>query len=131
MNYKQKLEDSRWLKKREEILERDGRQCQLFSWHTGILNVHHKYYEAGFEPWEYPNEAMITLCQDCHEKISVAPKQIFCRTHGIKTGLLKSALGIRRLIVSYIESDERGKGIYLSVINGRLDSIEHHLKNND
>lgn len=30
------------------------------------LNVHHKYYVAGKNPWEYSNDALITLCQDCH-----------------------------------------------------------------
>lgn len=30
------------------------------------LNVHHKYYIAGKKPWEYDNDALITLCQDCH-----------------------------------------------------------------
>lgn len=30
------------------------------------LNVHHKYYVKGRTPWEYDNDALITLCQDCH-----------------------------------------------------------------
>ena len=30
------------------------------------LNVHHKYYVNGKKPWEYDDEALITLCQDCH-----------------------------------------------------------------
>lgn len=30
------------------------------------LNVHHKCYISGKNPWEYKNDALITLCQDCH-----------------------------------------------------------------
>ena len=30
------------------------------------LNIHHKYYVKGKAPWEYENDALITLCQDCH-----------------------------------------------------------------
>ena len=30
------------------------------------LNVHHRYYVDGKNPWEYSNDALITLCQDCH-----------------------------------------------------------------
>lgn len=30
------------------------------------LHVHHKYYEPGKKPWEYPDEALITLCESCH-----------------------------------------------------------------
>jgi len=28
--------------------------------------VHHLYYEYGKEPWEYPLEAFVTLCETCH-----------------------------------------------------------------
>ncbi len=33
------------------------------------LHVHHKYYQIGKLPWEYPNEALVTLCWDCHETL--------------------------------------------------------------
>ena len=32
------------------------------------LNVHHKYYMQGLKPWEYPDDALVTLCEDCHKK---------------------------------------------------------------
>lgn len=32
------------------------------------LNIHHQYYIKGLKPWEYDNESLITLCQDCHMK---------------------------------------------------------------
>lgn len=32
------------------------------------LNVHHKYYVYGKKPWEYDDEALVTLCEDCHQK---------------------------------------------------------------
>lgn len=37
--------------------------------HPLELHVHHKYYVLGRKPWEYPDEALITLCSDCHEKL--------------------------------------------------------------
>ncbi len=33
------------------------------------LNVHHNYYVNGKNPWEYDNEALVTLCEDCHRDI--------------------------------------------------------------
>lgn len=33
------------------------------------LHIHHKYYKLGKKPWEYPNEALTTLCFLCHEKL--------------------------------------------------------------
>ena len=32
------------------------------------LNIHHTYYIEGHKPWEYDNEALVTLCEDCHKK---------------------------------------------------------------
>ena len=32
------------------------------------LNVHHKYYVRGKKPWEYYDDALVTLCADCHKK---------------------------------------------------------------
>lgn len=32
------------------------------------LNVHHKYYINGLMPWEYDDDALVTLCQECHKK---------------------------------------------------------------
>lgn len=33
------------------------------------LNIHHEYYIRGLMPWEYDNDSLITLCQDCHMKV--------------------------------------------------------------
>lgn len=33
------------------------------------LHVHHKYYQLNKKPWEYPNEALTTLCWQCHEDL--------------------------------------------------------------
>lgn len=32
------------------------------------LHVHHKYYIEDKSPWEYDNDALITLCSDCHSE---------------------------------------------------------------
>ncbi len=34
-----------------------------------ILQVHHKYYILDKLPWDYPEESLITLCINCHQKI--------------------------------------------------------------
>ncbi|NDK54771.1 hypothetical protein [Pontibacter fetidus] len=33
------------------------------------LQVHHKYYQVGAMPWEYPDGALTTLCWYCHEEL--------------------------------------------------------------
>ncbi len=33
-----------------------------------FLHVHHKYYILSKNPWDYPEEALVTLCNWCHWK---------------------------------------------------------------
>lgn len=69
MTYREKLKDPRWLKKRLEILEKDDYICQeCFGPHKD-LQVHHKYYKRNAEPWEYDNDALVTMCDNCHRQI--------------------------------------------------------------
>lgn len=65
--YYELLKDPRWQKKRLEILERDNWTCQVCTETTKNLHIHHQYYLNNTLPWEYPNEALQTLCADCHE----------------------------------------------------------------
>lgn len=65
-SYQEKLKDPRWKRRRIEILVRDkGRCVKCMSPHW--LQVHHKEYVSGLEPWEYPDELLETLCRRCHE----------------------------------------------------------------
>lgn len=33
-----------------------------------LLNIHHNHYILGREPWDYDNNALVTLCSRCHQK---------------------------------------------------------------
>lgn len=66
--YSEKLKDPRWQRRRLQILERDEWRCQGCSSASKTLHVHHRYYEAGKEPWEYADDALVTVCEDCHEE---------------------------------------------------------------
>jgi len=67
--YLQLLERQEWKDKSLEIKKRDGFQCQICLNKNVALQVHHKYYEKDKNPWEYPNDTLITLCEFCHEKV--------------------------------------------------------------
>lgn len=64
--YSLKLRDPRWQKKRLEILERDNWQCQICSDEESNLQVHHRAYDKGIEPWDHLDDALVTLCEGCH-----------------------------------------------------------------
>jgi 5-methylcytosine-specific restriction endonuclease McrA len=65
-NYSELLKDPRWQRVRLKILERDKWQCQGCGEKEKTLHVHHKFYQVGFMPWDYNDEILITLCEECH-----------------------------------------------------------------
>lgn len=65
--YTEKFKDPRWQKKRLKILERDKFKCQECGSKKDTLHIHHKYYENDKDSWEYPDTALITLCEFCHK----------------------------------------------------------------
>ena len=78
-NFTDQYKDARWQKKRLEIMERDGFKCRSCGRGDGdeiMLSVHHAYYESGKKVWDYPNETLITWCQECHEKRHKCQKEI-------------------------------------------------------
>lgn len=61
-----------WFAKREEILKRDGYRCVkcgVAESEDTVLQVHHKHYVYGRDPWEYENSSLVTLCADCHSEV--------------------------------------------------------------
>ena len=58
--------DQRWKDRRLEILERDEFSCIACGDGDCVLHVHHRYYVSGRMPWEYPDNALATLCESCH-----------------------------------------------------------------
>ncbi|HQV53958.1 MAG TPA: hypothetical protein PLX17_00505 [Chitinophagaceae bacterium] len=72
ITYVEKLKDPRWQKKRLEILSRDNFTCTnggCFD-KTSTLHVHHLDYISGNDPWDYPNEYFMTVCESCHDEIN-------------------------------------------------------------
>lgn len=68
MTYAQLLKDPRWDVRRKEIYRRDNWTCQLCGLTDTEVQVHHLYYlDHKPDPWDYPDEALITLCAGCHE----------------------------------------------------------------
>jgi uncharacterized CHY-type Zn-finger protein len=69
-SYSDKLRDPCWQKKRLQVLSRDDWTCKLCGDSETTLNVHHKEYVSGLNPWDYSNKQLVTLCEDCHKEIS-------------------------------------------------------------
>ena len=70
LSYEQKLSCLEWQDKRKVIIERDGGRCTSCG-KSHYLQVHHTFYVLNCLPWEYTNDDLITLCNDCHFKLHV------------------------------------------------------------
>lgn len=64
--YAEKLKDPRWQRRRLEILSAADFKCRDCGSGEKTLHVHHVRYLPGREPWEYPDELLRSVCEDCH-----------------------------------------------------------------
>jgi hypothetical protein len=138
--YALKFQDPRWQKKRLEILKRDEWACKLCGDRGATLHVHHRYYlEWGTDPWKYPDEALVTLCETCHDGetmyVAIAKerlhKELFSRLFGPEVSLLAACLGL-----AFEESakDGRDAGLMADAIKwicankwAREDAIQRYM----
>lgn len=66
-NYIEILKSGEWINKRLKIFRRDNFKCQKCG-STKNIQAHHKKYIKGKMPWEVPDNYLITLCSNCHNK---------------------------------------------------------------
>lgn len=59
-----------WRALRQQIFKRDGWRCIICGklCDEKDLQVHHLYYLKDNMPWDYPEEALISMCKGCHGK---------------------------------------------------------------
>ena len=123
-DYIELLKSPEWQKKRLEIFQRDEFRC----WHClhtdKPLSVHHFYYEFGRKPWEYENESLLTLCEDCHKETQEAEKRLR-RQIGLflKNGFKRTAHNLCNLL------NKHSKDI-LKLVDGE-GSSEEYINNNE
>lgn len=109
--YFEKLKDPRWQRRRLEILERDGWACTICADTEKTLHVHHRYYKPKTDPWDYEDDALTTLCADCHEYTTNLTR---------RAQSLMGQVGINTLIeiVAYMEAvSARNSGEGVSVLS--------------
>ena len=77
-SYSDLLNTEEWRNKRLKIIKRDNCRC-VYCGNRLHLHVHHKYYSAYpngvlVDPWNYPDDALITLCAYCHQRVHARKK---------------------------------------------------------
>lgn len=67
--YQELLQSSEWATRRREVLEAEKYQCCECGEENQPLQVHHRYYLRGRKPWEYPDGALMCVCESCHREL--------------------------------------------------------------
>jgi hypothetical protein len=132
--YLQKLRDPRWQKKRLEVMQRDGFTCQSCFDSESTLHVHHRWYVAG-EPWDAPLDALVTLCEGCHENETEQRRET--ETHLLQSlrglGFLATdvhtlAAAFDHLRVGYGAQEPQAAGVVSSVLQWLIYNFEDHRR---
>ena len=67
-DYKKLLKRREWREKSKAVIEKSPR-CAKCGKTGRRFAVHHRYYEYGRLPWDYPDEAFIVVCNGgCHRE---------------------------------------------------------------
>lgn len=67
--YQQKLNSEEWRRFSRGVRNSKGNFCECCKMGNTELQVHHIYYDANREPWEYSTDELIVLCRGCHKDI--------------------------------------------------------------
>jgi len=66
MTYGEQLKHPNWQRKRLEVLEGAGFECENCGDKESTLHVHHSRYVKGRMAWEYEQHELQALCETCH-----------------------------------------------------------------
>lgn len=101
--YGQKLKDPRWQRRRLEVMESAHFACDECGNTEETLNVHHKRYIRGREPWEYDDKYLACLC-DTHHDAWHGMEQELKELIAITPGLLNAVVAYSRGYTRKVES---------------------------
>lgn len=106
--YAQQLKDPRWQKRRLEILSKADFRCVNCDAKDKTLHVHHKIYRKGCLAWEYADEDLESLCEDCHEFETLVRAELNELLGRLSSGEIEQLVGYAKaMIVQHACDDER------------------------
>lgn len=68
LTFAEQIKHPNWQKKRLEVMEDAGFECESCGTKEVTLNIHHKRYVKGRMYWDYTREELACLCEDCHKQ---------------------------------------------------------------
>jgi hypothetical protein len=134
-DYESLLNTPEWQQKRVEIITRDRGICQRCGTGEMPIQVHHTYYKDTL-PWEYDNDALISVCEACHKAIHLTEKIPFLDSEG--NPIIKFNKCLRCHGFGFISNFNhiqngicfrcRGSGVESKGFTWQLDVFRHYAK---
>lgn len=76
-DFKAQYQDKRWYELSKRIKARDKNTCQMCGRNDRPVSVHHKVYRKGTKVWDYSDDELICICDDCHEIVTENSKEMY------------------------------------------------------
>lgn len=75
--YAEKLQDTRWRSFRIELIRKNENRCEECgeTLKDFELQIHHVHYLRNREPWQYPEELLMCLCDCCHAETQICQEE--------------------------------------------------------
>jgi hypothetical protein len=113
--------DPRWQKKRLEIMQFYSFKCGHCGSGEKTLNVHHRIYHKGRDPWDYDDSELQCLCEDCHEESHSLHKSIKSCLVYLDDSVAAIVLGYLRAHMASCHPDSRVYVHNLPALEGTAD----------
>ena len=108
LTYVEKLQDVRWKRRRDELLRRSNWTCcecgEPLTEGSMDLQVHHVVYISCLDPWMYPDELLLVLCDWHHKERQAVEQAIYVEVGKHLAGMTICELR-RQPIYSFFEDD--------------------------
>lgn len=110
-------------------MQRDGFRCRACGDDNRTLNVDHRIYRKGCDPWEYEDTDLWTLCEDCHGDITGLRQELFEIIGRLDFFDLETVKRVLQKIPSYNEALVFSHGEITILQESDLDAVVVHAKN--
>ena len=99
-------QNAKWRAKRREVMDM-APGCHYCGDESRPIHVHHRYYEAGKKPWDYPLSTLSALCPRCHGHADELRRRIVRATGELHEGTAMRAIGYMQAMTAAESPDEQ------------------------
>lgn len=125
MSYADDLKHPQWQRRRLRVFERASFHCQRCESDSRQLHAHHKLYLKGHKPWEYPDELLECLCEDCHTRAHAERDALDLTIAKQPTAFVPTMTRIfDKLGQALASGDMSARAHFMNAVQDEIDAIE-------